>query len=272
MINPVVLKFGGLELHAFTASLLLVSAIGVALMLWTAYSLHQPLIRWLDGALGAVIGGLIGARAFHVALEWTYFSTHTDQITLLSGGGLDWHGAVFGGLLGGTLIAVVRGVPFRPFTDSLAVVLPLGAVATWSACGMSACAYGREVRTLADFPGWLVIELPDVYGAIAPRLNLPQIGILFGVAVYLILLLLSATRRLPGVRLWIGLALISMGMALLDFFRGDYVIALAGYRADQVLDVFVGAFAIGMIAVQGRIGIYQKHREQVAQAECKAPT
>ncbi len=249
MINPIVLKLGAYEMRAFTASIVLAVLLGVLVLLWTAWRLHQPLLRWMDAGLGTVFGGVIGARLFHVVLEWTYFSAHTDQITTLANGGLDWHGAVLGGLIGAILIARLRGVPFRPFADALALVFPLGAIATWSACGIAACAYGAEVRTLADFPAWLVIESPDVYGSIAPRLNLPQVGIILGLIVYLLVLGLTATRLVIGLRFWIGLAVFSFGMAILDFFRGDYVITILGRRADQILDLVLLLFAVQMIAV-----------------------
>lgn len=248
MINPIVVKIGTLELHAFTASVTLTVLIGVALVLLTAHRLQQPLLRWLDVALGAVMGGVIGARLFHVALEWTYFSAHTDQITVLTSGGLDWHGAVIGGLIGAMIIARLRGVPFGAFSDVIALAFPLGALATWSACGVAACAYGAEVRTLADFPAWLVVESPDVYGSVAPRLNLPQIGIWLGLIVYLLVLALGITRRANGLRFPIALAVFSLGMAFLDFFRGDYVIGILSRRADQILDLFILALAVLMIA------------------------
>ncbi len=238
-INPVVFAIGGVQVHAFTGSILLAVALGVGWLLWTAYRLRQPLIRWLDAATGAVVGGVIGARALHVILESTYFGAHPDQILSLSGGGFDWHGALIGGLIGCAIVAKVRKVPFAELADALALIVPLGAIAVWSGCGAAACAYGVEVPTLADYPSWLVVESPDVYGSVAPRLNLPQIGMFIGLTVFLLILLLSVTRRARGLRLWIALGAVGLATAPLEFFRGDYVVTWFDHRADQVLDLAV---------------------------------
>ena len=238
-INPVVFVVGGVQIHAFTGAILLAVSLGVGWLLWTAYRLRQPPIRWLDAAAGAVVGGVIGARSLHVLLESTYFSAHPDQILALSGGGFDWHGAIIGGLIGGFVVAKVRNVPFGELADALALIVPLGAIAVWSGCSAAACAYGVEVPTLADYPPWLVIESPDVYGAVAPRLNLPQIGMFIGLAVFMLILLLLLTRWARGLRLWIALGVIGLATAPLEFFRVDYVVSWLGHRADQILDLAV---------------------------------
>jgi prolipoprotein diacylglyceryltransferase len=175
----------------------------------------------------------------HVMLESIYFSAHPDQILALSAGGFDWHGAILGGLIGAAIVARLRSVPFAELADALALIVPLGAVAVWSGCSAAACAYGVEVPTLADYPAWLVVESPDVYGTVAPRLNLPQIGMFIGLAVYLLIFILSVTHRARGLRLWIALGAVSLATAPLEFFRGDYVVSWFDHRADQVLDLAV---------------------------------
>jgi len=251
MINPIVFKLGTLEIRAFTASVLVSTAVGVVLLMFSARTRHESLLRWIDTAFGALIGGIIGARAFHVALEWAYFSLHTDQITALANGGLDWHGAIVGGVIGAAIVSRLRGVSFADFADTIGVTFPIGVIAIWLACSVAAAGYGAEVRTLADFPAWLVTESPDVYGQIAPRLDLPKLGALIGGVLFVLMLALTAIRRvrqeLRGLLFWIGLALFSFSMAIVDVFRGDFVASWFGHRADQVLDLAMLAFAVLMI-------------------------
>src|SRR5262249_2119497 len=154
----------------------------------------------------------------------------------LSSGGLDWHGALAGGLLFASLVAVMRRLNFKSMLDIFALIMPIGAIIIWLACASAGSAYGTEVSTLADFPSWLVIESPDVYGTIAPRLNLLPMGIALADLVLLIVGLLILFRRLSGLRLWLGLVIYGFGMALIDFFRADFVPTWIGHRADQVLD------------------------------------
>jgi phosphatidylglycerol:prolipoprotein diacylglycerol transferase len=246
-INPVVFRLGTLELHAFTAAVLAAAVLGAALLLLAARRYQQHPLCWFDGGLGVLIGAVPGARVFHVLLEWPYFSAHLDQIAVLSGGGLDWHGAFLGGLIGGAAAARLRGVSLPRFLDVLALIFPLLGAAVWYGCSAAACAYGVEVRTLADFPAWLVTESPDVYGSLAPRIDLPQIGLTVSVLLYALLVLLSAFRRLRGVRLWFALAVYSLILFFLGGFRGDYVIRLLGLRADQVLDLAVFALSAALL-------------------------
>jgi phosphatidylglycerol:prolipoprotein diacylglycerol transferase len=242
-------RIAGIEIHAFTAWIAAGVFVGVAIVLGVAARRHQRLMPWLDAATNAVVGGLIGARAFHVWLNWAYFSVHTDQIIDFGSGGLDWHGAVVGGLLGAILVALASRIPLPPVLDAFALVLPVGVVATWLACAAANSAYGLEVRTLADFPSWLVIESPDVYGIVAPRLNLPPIGIALAAVMLIGVVALTAFGWLSGLRLWLALTFYSLGMAVIDFFRAEYVPTWLGRRADQVLDLALALAAILIFAV-----------------------
>ncbi len=247
-INPVVFRVGEWELHLFTAAVVVAVFSTLGWLLWTARRLDQPLLAWLDAAVGTALGGVIGARMVYIVLESDYFSANPDQMLNFSGGGFDWHGAVLGGLVGGGVLTVVRHVPLTEFFDGLALAVPIGAIAVWGACGQSACAYGAEVRTLADFPAWLVVESPDVYGAIAPRLNLPQIGVWLGLMLAGVYLLLRLSRQTRGLRVGITLGLFALAMAIVDVFRGDYVPQWLGHRADEVLDLLILLLATVLIA------------------------
>jgi len=75
----------------------------------------------------------------------------------------------------------------------------------------AACAYGAEVGTLANYPSWLVTESADIYGTVAPRLNVPQAGILLAIPVLLLVALLTWRGWLSGLRLWIAIILYGLG-------------------------------------------------------------
>ena len=47
----------------------------------------------------SVVFGLIGARAYYVAFNWSYYSTHLLEILEVWNGGLAIHGGIFAGLL-----------------------------------------------------------------------------------------------------------------------------------------------------------------------------
>jgi prolipoprotein diacylglyceryltransferase len=260
-MNPIVYRFGPIEIHAFTAWIALGVALGIVITLGMARFRQQRWMPWLDACIGAVVGGVIGARTFHVWLNWAYFSAHTDQVAVLSSGGLDWHGAVVGGLIGAVSVALVRRVPLLPLMDALALALPFGAMAGWAASTAANAGYGVEVWTLADYPSWLVTESPDIYGIVAPRLNLPPIGIALALIVLILVVILTLFGRLSGARLWLALCLYSLGMGVISFFRAEYVPTWFGRRADQVLDLALALAAILIFAV---VALFQRRRALVS--------
>src|SRR5262249_12902212 len=148
--------------------------------------------------------------------NWAYFSAHKEQITQLTNGGLDWHGAVVFGLIGALVAARIRHVSLILLLDALALVLPIGATSAWLACAAATCGYGLEVRTLADFPSWLVLESQDIYGTVAPRLNLPPVGIALAIILLMVVGLWTVFGWLLGLRLWLALAIYALGMGLID--------------------------------------------------------
>lgn len=239
---------GPLTLRTFTLFLGLALAGSVALV---GYQLSQraSLGAVFDAFLGALIGAAVGGRLAHVALNWTYFSRHTDEIIRLSSGGMSWHGALAGGLVGLALVARWRRLPWRPLLGALAPVLPLVALGVWYGCWAASCGYGAEVDTLARHPSWAVREAPDVYGIIAPRYDTQRFGMALSLACLLLAAAPVATKALAGARFWIVLLLFSTGMFAIGFFRGDAAPVIAGLRADQWLDLAVIALCLPALVV-----------------------
>ncbi len=220
--------------------------VGVAIVAATARTLwmQPPPERraWADVLLGGLLGGLLGARLLHVLLNADYFADHTQEALQLAAGGLNWHGAVVGGLLGIGGVARLR-VPqrdLRPLFHALAWALPLLTLGGWYGCLSAGCGTGYEVDTLAYYPAWMAIEYADVYGMIAPRLFTPA----FGMALGLVALLWVALLRRHPQRFALTLALIGAGMFGIGIFRADRVPLWFGLRADQVLDALTVALSL----------------------------
>lgn len=198
---------------------------------------------WTDAALGVLVGGLVGARVVHVLLHWDYFAANLSEALRLNAGGLDWHGAVLGGLPGLWLVARWRRLSYRAALDRLTPALPLLALAGWAGCAAAACAYGAEVDTLAHYSPLAVAETRDIFGIVAPRYNTHLFGVVLALCLLLITALLFWRRWLYDRRFWLILALLSLGMFLIGFSRGDAVLMLAGLRGDQWLDGMILAVA-----------------------------
>lgn len=196
-----------------------------------------------DAYLGALVGGVILARLGHVLLSWDYFGSNLDEIVHVELGGLNWHGAVLGGLIGLYLASRLRGVEARHLLDALTLGLPLIGIAGWWGCMASACGYGLELPTLYGHPAVTVTVSPDIFGIVAPRYNTQLLGLLLSITLLAIAVLLVGCGWLRHRRFWLVLVLLSAGMFVIGFYRGDAVTMVAGLRLDQVFDA--GLLAVG---------------------------
>lgn len=201
--------------------------------------------RTLDVLLAGLAGALLVGRLGHVALHWDYFAQVPAEAWQLRAGGLDWHGVVWGALGATWLMARLRRIAVLPLWGQLAWAAPVITLGAWLGCGVAACAYGREVGTLAAYPAWLVWDAPDVYGLFAPRFFTPLLG---GVAAAASLgvMIGGRTSGQPQVRLGISLLLLAVTMAAIGFLRGDSVLMMRELRADLWLD---GAMLVTGVAV-----------------------
>lgn len=263
-MDTLFIDLGPFSIRTFTALIAAAVLLGLVSVTRAAFLRRDPRpLRWFDAGLGALIGGVIGARLFHVLLTWNYFVDHLGEIPNIRAGGLSWHGAVYGGLIGLWLVARWRDVPFRPLTDAVALIVPVGVMAVWQGCWASACGYGKEVWTLADFPAWAVSERADIFGIVAPRYNAQLFGVWLGAGLLAVIGLIALLGWLKGYRLWIILALAGAGMFILAFFRGDQVPSfLRNLTQDQLLDTSVVVFgiitAVGTFLSGRRSGVGEK--------------
>jgi len=238
---------GPLTLRSYNAWLLGGTLAALLVIGWWASQHPAGHVRaWIDVSLAAGLAGLIGARGLYAILRWEQFRTTPEDIARLSSGGLAWHGGVVLGLLAALLTARWRRVSFHAWADAAALAWPLLLATAWAACRAAGCAYGYEVGTLADWPSWLVEELPDAYGFVAPRLDVQAGGVMLAALLGILAAVLTWRGWLPGLRLWLVLALTGLGQALLSFLRADYAPALLHHRADRLLDLALLGLGTGI--------------------------
>ncbi|MBN1979136.1 MAG: prolipoprotein diacylglyceryl transferase [Anaerolineae bacterium] len=238
-----VLRLGPLAVTSYSA-LLSVGLLGGAAIAYLA-ARRRGLVATcaLDAVLAAVLGGLVGARATYVAVNWNYYGDHLACALDLWGGGHIWQGGFIGGLIAVLIYCAARGVVPWPVLDALSPGAALLAVCAWLGCFLDKCAYGVETYPGQGLLWALSLELPDVYGVCSSRVAVQLMGAGWGVVALVVAALAMRRARFTGLVLPLWLALYCAGAFWLGFLRADGMLLLAGMRIDQAADLAL--FAIG---------------------------
>lgn len=251
-IDPVIVHLGGFAIRWY--SLTFAGGIALAILL----TLREARRRGLNTdkvsnvALWAVVGGLVGARLFHVVDRLGYYLDNPQLIPAIHQGGL----AIWGGLITGGLVAFIvarrEGIPALKLADTTAIGLIAGQMVGRLGCIINGDAYGGPTTMPWGFvyvnPGAMI---PDALKGI-PTHPYPVYEILWDLALLGVLLLLRR-RRLPGGLLFLtyvaGYALGRFGLTLVRqeavWFLGlqeAQVIALAALALAVVGGVYLTRF------------------------------
>jgi prolipoprotein diacylglyceryl transferase len=205
-------------------------------------------------ATPAVIGGIIGARLFHVIDCWTVcgYDTNPWLIPQIWTGGIAIMGAVVVGVITGYVIAVRRGdIPIGAGADAAAAGIGLG-----MAIGRIGDIINGEHHAVSCGPPGLCVtyDNPDSLGqgpAFAPgdprysagpvhlAVGYEMLWDLAGVALALVLRRRFAGRPPEGRVFWIWLAFQSLGRFVISFLRVDKADLFGLYQAQLVSLVLV---------------------------------
>ena len=193
------------------------------------------------------MGGIIGARAVHVIDQLSYYLQHPEQIFFIWTGGIAIWGAAIGGVLGGYITAVRRGVPIGYGADAAAPGLALG----FAIGRIGDIINGEHHATACTPPEGLCVGFthPDTLGQAGPVHLVVAYDMLWDLsAVALTLWLRRFIGRWPdGTIFWIWALHYAIGRFLLGFLRiGDPTYAF-GLRQDQTIALLVGAAAVTML-------------------------
>jgi len=218
-------------------------------------------------ATPAVIGGIVGARLFHVVDCWTLcgYDTNPWLIPQIWNGGIAIMGAVVVGAITGYVVALRRGdIPIGAGADAAAAGIGLG-----MAIGRIGDIINGEHHAVAcGAPGICVTyDNPDSLGQGPsfpvgdPRYSADPVHLavgyemawdLAGVALAILLRRRFAGRAPEGRIFWIWLAFQSLGRFLISFLRVDKVDAFGLYQA-QIISILLIALALPIVVTLFRM-------------------
>lgn len=248
-IDPVIFSIGHFMVRWY--SIIVVTAIGVGVWL-TAREAERKGFKQediYDAALWVVIGGLIGARLFHVLDHWPHeYALNPVRALYIWEGGLAIWGGVAGGVLAIALLAWRKGWRLPRLLDATAPGLVLAQAIGRVACIITGDAMGQPTTGPFGFaytsPNAMVPQLGVYYTP------MPVYEIIVNLGIFAVLWQLRKKNWPDGLLFLIYLALYSVERFLLAFTSSYQIIAF-GLTQSQL--VALGALVAAMLLMGWRL-------------------
>ena len=241
-IDPILFHIGHFALRWYSLILMAAIAVGVWLVAREAERKGFKKEDIYDAAVWIIVGGVIGARLFHVLDHWSHeFAANPIRALYIWEGGLAIWGALVGGLIIGALVAWRRGWRFPKLLDAGAPGLVLAQAIGRIACVITGDAMGKPT----DGPFGFAYTSPN---ALVPQLGvyytpMPVYELVTNLGIFALLWQLRK-RNWPDGRLFlVYLTLYSLERFFLAF-TSSYRILAFGLTQSQIVAVF--GFAIGL--------------------------
>jgi phosphatidylglycerol:prolipoprotein diacylglycerol transferase len=232
-IDPIIFSIGHFMLRWY--SLIVTSAIIAGVWITWREAKRKGLAEkyFGDAVLCVIVGGLIGARLFHVIDHWPdEYALNPIRALYIWEGGLAIWGAVIGGGIALALFAWRRGLPFGRLVDTATPGLVLGQALGRIACIITGDAMGRATTG------------PFGFAYTSPNAMVPQLGVYYTpTPVYEIIMNLGIfaivwrlrKRNLPdGALFLIYLVLYSAGRFLITFWSSYQIVAFGLNQAQLI--------------------------------------
>ena len=207
-MRPIMFRWRGLTVHSYPAMQYIGLVAGVLASNRAAHAAGLDAYHVFIATCVLLFPALAGARLMYVALNWSIYRRHPDQIWNRRDGGA----AQYGGFLLAVPLSIpllrALGVPFAQFWDVSMFTIMVGMVFTRIGCLLNGCCAGRPTES------WLGLYLADYRG--------------------------NWERRLPTQLLEAGWALILLGAAVwiwphLPFNGALFLFVSAGYASGRLV-------------------------------------
>ena len=200
----------------------------------------QDVLTWV------VLGGVIGARLFHVLDHWPHeYALNPIRVLYFWEGGLAIWGAVAGGMLAMVVFARRRDLSLGQLADIAAPALVLAMGVGRLACIITGDAMGRPTSG------------PFGFAYTNPRALVPQLGVFYtpmpvyelivNLGIFALLWQLRRRRWPDGALFLVFLALYSVERFLLAF-TSSYQIVAFGLTQSQIVALAALAIAVPLVA------------------------
>jgi phosphatidylglycerol:prolipoprotein diacylglycerol transferase len=203
-------------------------------------------------ALWGVIGGIIGARLFHVIDKWsTIYQYDPKQALYFWEGGLSLYGALVGGFVFGIAYAAIRKMPLGKVADLAAPGMILAQAIGRIGCTINGDAYGTPTSlpwgVLYTNPAAAATAGPWVNGVLVAGHPVPVYEIMYDLIILAVLLRLRKRLKNDWMLFLIYASAYALGRFGLDFLRGDETAIAGPFHQAQVISLAVMVITVPLV-------------------------
>ena len=243
-INPVIFHLGGFELRWYGLAIITGVITAALIAIREGGRKGIPADRIYTLTIWAVVGGVLGARLFHVIDRWSYYASNPSLILQFQQGGLAIWGAVAGGFIGAAIYSRVGHLSLARVVDVCTPGLLVAQIIGRIGCIINGDAYGGPTSLPWGFiytnPATLI---PDYLRGV-PTHPYPVYEMLWNGLVLLIIWRLRHSFKRDGLLFLSYLPFYALGRFFLTFVRQENVV-LDGLQQAQIIALVV--FAVSLI-------------------------
>ncbi len=232
--------------HGLLTGLAVLAAVIVAARLAKGTTIRSEEVY--STALVGIVGGVIGARMFHVIDKWSEIYSHDPWLIVRGWGeGLSLYGALIGGFVFGIAYAAIRKLPLGTVVNIAAPAMVLAQAIGRIGCLINGDAYG----TPTSLPWGVIYTHPNAAASTIlgepARHPVPAYELIFDLLIFALLLSLRKRVTKGWVLFLIYAPLYSAGRFLLSFIRGDEAAVLGPLHQAQVVSLIIIAVCVPLL-------------------------
>ena len=240
-INPVAFQLGHFEIRWYSIAIVLAVVAAVLVTIYRARKKGIPAGEIISLAVWLLLGGIVGARLFHVIDHWDHYVANPQAI-------LGFQGlAIWGALIGGGLVLIIyswrKHLSLWSLVDTITPGLLVAQIIGRFGCIVNGDAYGGVTSLPWGFiytnPG---ASIPASLFGVSTH-PYPVYEMLWNGLVLLGVLLLERRFHKNGLVFLSYLTLYSLGRFVLTFVRQENL-TLGGLQQAQVIALLVMAASV----------------------------